>query len=178
LSEATSNVQRPKDKELVMCWMCDHPKATLADYADVVVQPMIDRFGWAVQSVERTGIHAPFSYTVGLTRRGLPELVITGRGAAASARVLNAAARRLQQQELPRPGELLEVQGRGFEVVELSHPEAHLFVAIGLYGEDAVTALQLVWADEQRRWPWERGHGGGRGGQPVLGPRARQVKVP
>jgi hypothetical protein len=92
--------------------------------------------------------------------------------------VLNDGARLLHQRELPQPEELLEVEGRALEVVALPHPETHLFIATGLYCEEAVTALQLVWADEQRRWPWERGHGGGRGGQPVLGPRARQVKVP
>jgi hypothetical protein len=142
-----------------MCWMCDNPEATFADYADDVVQPMIDRFGWAVQSVERTGMRAPFSYTVGLTRRDLP------------------AAQLLHERALPQPGEVLTVAGHGFEVVAVPHPEAHLFIATGLYGEGAVTALQLVWADAQQRWPWDRGHGGGRGGQPVLGPRARRLRA-
>jgi hypothetical protein len=160
-----------------MCWMCDNPEATFADYADDVVQPMIDRFGWAVQSVERTGMRAPFSYTVGLTRRDLPELVLTGQTPSSSAAVLNDAAQLLHERALPQPGEVLTVAGHGFEVVAVPHPEAHLFIATGLYGEGAVTALQLVWADAQQRWPWDRGHGGGRGGQPVLGPRARRLRA-
>ncbi len=146
-----------------MCWMCDRPDATFADYVDEVLQPMIDRFGWAIQAVGGSRVHAPFSYTVGLTRRGLPELVVTGKPPAEAAAVLNGLARRLRH--APLPGEL--VDGR-FEVVELPHPEAHLFVATGLYGEHAVRGRQLVWADEQGRWPWQPG---GRGGQPVLGPR-------
>jgi hypothetical protein len=159
-----------------MCWMCDHPGATFADYADDVVQPMIDRYGWAVQGVQRSALHAPFSYTVGLTLRGLPELVVTGRGAVASAIVLNDAARLLvDRAAAPEPGALLAVGGGQLEVVSLPHPEAHLFVATGLFGEDVVSALQLVWADAQQRWPWDARHGGGRGGQPVLGPRSRRA---
>jgi hypothetical protein len=59
-------------------------------------------------------------------------------------------------------------------VVALPHPEAHLLTAVELYGHE-VRALQLVRADDRGRWPWERGHRGGRGGQPVLGPRAGPV---
>jgi hypothetical protein len=140
-----------------MCWMCDNPEATFADYVDAVVQPVIDRCGWAVQSVGSTGLRAPLSYTVGLSRRGLPELVVTGLSVAASGAVLNAAARLLQHRDPPRPGDLLGVEGRCFEVVDVPHPEAHLFVATGLYGEADVEALQLVWADATQRW---RGSGG------------------
>ncbi|MGH3919481.1 MAG: DUF4262 domain-containing protein, partial [Pseudonocardiaceae bacterium] len=57
------------------------------------------------------------------------------------------------------------------EIVELPHPDAHLESAIALYGVE-IRALQLVRADDRGRWPWERGYRGGRGGQPVLGPRA------
>lgn len=155
-----------------MCWMCDRPEATFSDYVDEVLMPLIDAFGWAVQSVGGSRIHAPFSYTVGLTAFGLPELVMTGRRPAEAAGVLNAYAQHLRHSEVPDPGEVVEVQDRCFEVVALPHPDAHLFVATGLYGDSAVCALQLVWADERGRWPWEVGHRGGRGGQPVLGPRA------
>ena len=155
-----------------MCWMCDRPEATFADYVDEVLQPMIDRFGWAVQAVGGSRVHAPFSYTVGLTRRGLPELMMTGKQAVEAAQVLNDCARRLTHDRPPDPGELVQIHDRWFEVVGLPHPEAHLFVATGLYGEADVRALQLVWADERGRWPWQVGHRGGRGGQPVLGPRA------
>ena len=147
-----------------MCWMCDHPDATFADYADEVLQPIIDRCGWAVQGVGGSRIHAPFSYTVGLTLRGLPELVITGKKPVEAGRILNGIA----QRTLVGPGAGERVVG--FEVVVLPHPEAHLFVATGLFGERRVSAVQLVWADARGVWPWEVGH---RGVQPVLGPRAR-----
>jgi hypothetical protein len=157
--------------------MCDHPEATFADYVDELVQPMIDRCGWAVQAVGGSRLHAPFSYTVGLTLRGLPELVVTGKTPADAAGMLNAVATYVIEQQVPQPGETIGGCDSGlFEVVGLPHPEAHLFVATGLYGEAVVQALQLVWADDRGRWPWDVGHRGGRGGQPVLGPRGAQQR--
>jgi hypothetical protein len=58
------------------------------------------------------------------------------------------------------------------EFVELPHPDAHLHTAVQLYGP-AIRAVQAVWADDRGRWPSQRGFRGARGGQPVLGPRAR-----
>ena len=153
-----------------MCWMCERPEATFADYVEEVLQPMIDRFGWAVQAVGGSRVHAPFSYTVGLTARGLPELVVTGKQPVEAAAILNGFAGHVSRAVPPEPGDRVQLGTRWFEVVGLPHPEAHLFVATGLF--EGVQALQLVWPDERGQWPWQRGHRGGRGGQPVLGPRA------
>ena len=155
-----------------MCFMCDRPEATFGDYVEEVLRPVIDRFGWAVQAVGGTRVHVPFSYTVGLTLWGLPELVLTGKRPPDAAEVLNAYAFHLRHSEPPDPGRQVQVGERWFEVVGVPHPEAHLLVATGLFGEAEVTARQLVWHDERGRWPWDAGHRGGRGGQPVLGPRS------
>lgn len=75
-----------------MCWMCDHPEATAEEYLDEVYGIML-MHGWAVQHVECE--RRPFAYTVGLTRRGLPELVVTGLSPRRGQRLLNIAARGL-----------------------------------------------------------------------------------
>jgi hypothetical protein len=62
------------------------------------------------------------------------------------------------------------------EVVALPHPEAHLLFAGDVYGPD-LKAVQLVYADDSGIWPWSRGHRGGVGGQPVLGPRAERRRA-
>ena len=62
-----------------MCWICDHPGATERDYQDHL-RSLIALYGWAVQGVERDGIHPPWAYAVGLTPHRRPELVITGLG--------------------------------------------------------------------------------------------------
>ncbi len=149
-----------------MCWYCDNPEG---DYYGDVVRPKIARHGWMVQYVGPTGPRAPFAYTAGLTEQARPELVVTGLRDQRSAELLDAAARQLSGAPA-EPGQHLDVGGRDLEVVRVPEPAAHLFVAASLYGPD-LTALQLVYADERGTWPWSRGFRGGRGGQPVLGPR-------
>jgi hypothetical protein len=148
-----------------MCWLCDHPAATEADYRDHLAR-LIDEYGWAVQGVERDGPHPPWAYTVGLPRHGRPELVITGMDLNRATILLNSAATLTLEpgQQLTLPG------GLAAEVVRVVSPWAHLNLSAAMFGE-GVAALQLVHADERGRWPWERGYRGVRGGQPVLGVR-------
>lgn len=156
-----------------MCWQCDNPTKTTDDYLREVVLPAIDCHGWVVQAVEGGRRSAPFAYTVGLTEAGLPELLVTGLAAYRAVAVLDAAAFHwLHAEPTPGHGEHLDLRDICVELVDLPHPDAHLVVAVRLYGRQAVTAQQLVRADDRGRWPWERGHRAGRGGQPVLGPRA------
>ena len=86
-----------------MCWICDHPGATERDYQDHM-RRLIGAYGWAVQGVERDGIHPPWAYTVGLTPHRKPELVITGMGLARATQVLNGVAAHLLHAEAPEPG--------------------------------------------------------------------------
>jgi hypothetical protein len=124
-----------------------------------------------VQAVTGSPPYAEFAYTVGLTELDLPELVVTGLRADRAAGLLDQVAAHSLHAGPPPAGERLVVVERELEVVELPHPDAHLSVAVALYGE-GVRAVQLVWRDDDGRWPWECGHRGGRGGQPVLDPRS------
>jgi hypothetical protein len=143
---------------------------TYQDYLDHMRALMV-RHGWAVQQVEGDRIHPPYAYTLGLTDCGLPELVITGMALSRAARLLNRVAEHTIHAEPPAAGEQIPLVGGPLvEIVELPHPDAHLDTAVALFGR-TLRALQLVWADDRGRWPWERGFRGGRGGQPVLGPR-------
>ncbi len=154
-----------------MCWSCDHPGTTQLDYLDHL-RRLITRSGWAVQGVERDHIHPPWAYTVGLTPRGHPELVVTGRQLGKAAELLNHVAAHVLHDSALTPGEQLPMIGGPLvEIVELPQPDAHLESAVALYGP-RIRALQLVCADDRGHWPWDRGYRGGRGGQPVLGPRA------
>ena len=154
-----------------MCWTCDHPGTTQADFYDHMAG-LIQRCGWAVQAVERDRYRPPFAYTVGLTLYGEPELVVTGMAQRRAQRLLNGVAEHVLHACAPEPGEVVPLEGSStIEIVELPHPDAHLHTAVGMLGAEHLRALQLVWADDRGRWPWERGHRSGRGGQPVLGPR-------
>lgn len=155
------------DEEDDMCWTCDHPGTTQADFYDHMMG-LIDRYGWALQYVEPHRDRPPFAYTLGLTLLGRPELVATGLPDHRVGSLLNDAAATARRDGPPSPGERLLVAGWRVEVVELTVPDAHLHTAVGMFGPDTVRAVQLAWADGRGRWPWERGH---RGGQPVLGVR-------
>ena len=151
-----------------MCWMCDHPGSTKEDYLAEVRATMLEH-GWAVQFVEDDRV--PFAYTVGLTGRGLPELLVTGLPPQRAARLLNRVAQTAVGGDPPTAGAQFTVRaGPLVEVVEVEHPDAHMDCAVAFYGSK-LRALQLVWADARGRWPWARGFNDGRGGQPVLGVR-------
>lgn len=150
-----------------MCWLCDHPESTRDDYLNEI-RAKILRCGWAVQYVESDRM--PFAYTVGLTRDGLPELLMTGVAPRRAVRLLNSVAR--GEADPLIIGEQTTIpSGPVVEVVEVEHPDAHLYTAIEIFGPD-VRAWQLVWADRRGRWPWAAEFNGGRAVQPVLGARA------
>ncbi len=154
-----------------MCWQCDHPEATRSDYL-AHVRDCIESCGWAVQTVERSGPHPPWSYTVGLTEYELPELVVTGMGVTRAPDLLNDVAEHAVHAGPLRHGEQIPLDGGPqIEVVRVTEPSAHLLTAVEFYGA-GLQAVQLVHADDRGRWPWEVGYRGVRGGQPVLGVRA------
>ncbi len=84
-----------------MCWMCDHPGATRQDYLDHL-RSIIGRVGWVVQTVEGDRVRAPYAYTVGLTARGKPELLVTGMAAYRAVKLLNEFAVHMLHWEFAR----------------------------------------------------------------------------
>ena len=153
-----------------MCWQCDNPDRTLDDYLDVL-REIIDGHQWAVQFIENED--RPFAYTVGLTDLGLPELLITGLPPRTSLRLLNSVAHDMVDDgTILRPAMHIDFQSEFLlEVVTVDHPDVHLRCAVAICGPE-VRALQLVWTDDFRRWPWDRGWSHGRRRQPVFGVRS------
>lgn len=132
--------------------------------------------GWLVQYVEHH--RAPYAYTIGLTRRGLPELLVTGVSPYHATWVLNTIARRaLAGKELVPGRQIWLPAGARLELVEVTTPDAHMDMAVAVEGP-GLRAIQLVWADDRRRWPWAADFDGGGLIQPVLGTRAIQPGTP
>ncbi|MFC5061086.1 DUF4262 domain-containing protein [Actinomycetospora atypica] len=138
------------------------------------MEALVERYGWAIQHVWPDAVHSRWAYTVGLTRYGLPELVVTGMEQEAAHELLNDTAHGgACHDDRTVPGQRYSLDdGRRIEVVELSHPDVHLGTAVALHPGRVVRAHQLVWADDCGRWPWSRRFCGPQGAQPVLGPRA------
>lgn len=152
-----------------MCWQCDNPHGTTDEYLDMLRGVIADH-GWAVQYDEHYS--RPFMYTVGLTDRGLHELLMTGMQPQRSARILNSIAHQIVDDGMIlQPAVHIDYQSEFlFEVVEVDHPDVHLSLAVRLC-EPPIRAFQLVWTDDRRHWPWDRGWSHGRRRQPVLGVR-------
>lgn len=149
-----------------MCWKCDHPDATVQEWLEVI-HATVEKHGWAVQFVESD--HAPYAYTVGLHERGLPELLVTGTQPQPAVRVLNSVAEYLVKGGRPVPGERILIGGELLlDVVQVEHPDAHMNIAVALYGSE-LKALQLVWPDERGHRPWCAEFDNGEVRQPVLG---------
>jgi hypothetical protein len=153
-----------------MCWKCENPDGADEVYLDELREMMGDDPGWQVQFVEHD--RRPLAYTVGLHNRGLPELLITGLNAHVSNRVLKSIGHMIVDDgTYLAPAMHIDYQDRFLmEVVEVDHPDVHLKYAVRICGRE-VRALQLVWADDRGRWPWEAGWGNGRHRQPVFGVR-------
>jgi hypothetical protein len=155
-----------------MCWLCDHPNATRADYADVLRAKMLKN-GWALQYVESQP--TPWAYTIGLHDWGRPELLVTGVSPPRAVRLLNAVTRDALRGLTLEPGRQIQVaDGPLVEVVEVDHPDVHMGWAVAIAGSP-IRALQLVWADGRGRWPWSPQFCDGRRRQPVFGLRTQNA---
>lgn len=162
----------PQESEKPMCWRCDNPEATEADYFRLI-RKLIDRDGWFIQGVEKTRARPAFTYTVGLTLHGHPELLVTGMPSRRATQFLNDQAHALLHHAAPpfKPGDShLWPDDLLIEVVAVAQPSVHLVMAHGMFGP-GIRAVQLVYADDRGRWPWQVGF---RGNQAVLGPRNAQ----
>ncbi len=153
-----------------MCWQCD-TGGSFPDYLEYM-RERVATHGWAVVGVEGDGVHPPFAYTVGLTPRDRPELVVTGIDPRPATQLLNDAAEYVLDTAVPVPGETMRIgDGPLMEIVKVAEPTAHLLVAMEFYGS-LIRGLQLVHADANGHWPWCPEYHAGPGGQPVLGIRA------
>ncbi len=153
----------------IVCWRCDHPGATTEEYLTYLAETL-ERDRWVVQYV--VSEHQPSAYTVGLHGLGLPELLVTGLPEKISVQLLDSAAHEMAYHDTRlEPGMQIEFEGElVLEVVEVDHPDVHLKIADQFY-RCAFDALQLVWTDDERHWPWDRGWSNGRRQQPVFGVR-------
>ncbi|MDT9595380.1 DUF4262 domain-containing protein [Nocardioides zeae] len=104
----------------------------------------------------------PYTYTVGLSARHHPELVVTGADLRTAGAMLGDMVDRVARRKLAVRQSAVAVKawtGRPLAVLELAEPERWVPVADRLHGRGVggppVRAFQLVPVDEQGRWPWD-----------------------
>ena len=101
-------------------------------------------------------------YTVGLTGHGHPELIVFGLPPDICRPALRAVAADLVAgRRTLAAGQTADdvLDGHRVLLVAVTEPDRHLPAAAQRYAGEgaAVRALQIVWPDRYRRWPWETG---------------------
>jgi hypothetical protein len=124
---------------------------------------MVSRSGWALQGVFGDTVESVFTYTVGLTEAGLPELWLGSLDPRQAGAVLNGLAvmhlAAAADGGLP-VGEPVDCE---FSVrFRLRGPvqarAGETFAAFQMYGEEAVSLLQVLWPDAAGKYPDEWGY--------------------
>ncbi len=134
----------------------------------------IDQYGWAVRHVG-AGKEANFSYTIGLTAMGHPEIVMEGLPFDVAQVFLNLIGGEVKDGTRFSAGNITR------EFTEPPAPIAFISVvdttkltaAKQVFGK--VEALQAIWCDSTGRLPWEPGYRNPADAQPLLGPVPHRV---
>ncbi|MEU3117189.1 DUF4262 domain-containing protein [Micromonospora chalcea] len=138
---------------------------------------IIDTIGWAVTYVlptnDGTVPTAPFAYTVGLTAHDHPELITAGLPPEVAHSLLNDLARRAYDQaERFTHGQRVDDLIAGYDAIIIDGPPTDELLpglAISRYGRDRIRLQQMVWPDQQGRFPWDHGYCFDPRTQPLIG---------
>lgn len=124
-------------------------------------QDNIDKYGFSTFSVFADEDFPTFSYTVGLTGHGLPELVIVGIPPRDAQHILLEAAQRQVDRAAFVIGERIAEIFPGFSVLsgDVSPQWARRLCNLAqVIADGPVRALQLIWPDEKGLFPGEQGY--------------------
>lgn len=126
---------------------------------------LIETHGWAVQGVFGTEHTPSFSYTIGLSKLGLPEILAIGLPIDVAQSVLNNAASRLKAKEISiKPQDPIEELANLPLAFRQDTPSKSLrWLSKGAtrwtteHGGPPPSVIQLVYPDERGRFPWDPG---------------------
>lgn len=126
------------------------------------LRAVVDRYGHAVRCVmdDDEGEDRVVAYTVGLSARDHPELMLTGLPSSSAIWLLNQLGGRVHAGEVLRAGSVLdagEADDEPHPVVLFEAEDDHeLGVVEMLYGDRPT--LQVIWTDSTGRFPWHPGY--------------------
>ena len=127
-----------------MCWQCETRDDDIAEHLDEI-RDAVREHGWVIKCVDDT--KRPYAYTTGLHQFGWPELIATGVTTERALVLLDHFVGEVKTGGPLRPGAHLDFLGvAAIEIVEVDQPDAHLGLAVALFGTD-IRAVQLVWTD-------------------------------
>ncbi|MGI6797038.1 DUF4262 domain-containing protein [Gordonia sihwensis] len=125
---------------------------------------------WSVTGVLGDAANPPLTYTTGLTAHGRPELVMTGLPPDLAGILLDHAARAVVADPGFGPGSDVPARLRRpvrFRAIDVIDAGALRLTRV-VYGA-RFDAIQLVWPDDDGRYPWQSGYSIPARVQPLLG---------
>ena len=131
--------------------------------------------GWHVIKVMESDEAPEFAYSIGLTESfEHPELIILGLPLDVAHSALNTAGETIRAGAGYAPGACSDaflVDRRcTFRPFPSAESSKYLGRAIWFYGDRAFATLQLIWSDENARWPWDSAANPSmREAQPIIG---------
>lgn len=133
----------------------------------------IEEHGWAVRHVmaePAEGGDVEFSYTIGLTAMGHPEVIMMGMPSEHALTFLNMLGDEVRRGVRFHHGDVTgEFTSDDAPVVLLRAEDVERLTAVAeVYGR--VEALQMVWPDSTGRLPWQSGYRNPPETQPLLAP--------
>lgn len=126
-------------------------------YLDAM-EKLIEEHGWAVQGVSGSGPD-DYCYTVGLSSRDLPELIICGLPFQTAATILNDTATLMVAGQPLAHGDHAPLGG-GYEMTAVDVDEVYLtmLTMAKAFSDKPIRALQLVWPSAEHLYPWDAGY--------------------
>lgn len=143
-------------------------------YTDQELAADVEQHKWVVLKIGTPG-GDEYGYSVGLTRSfGHPELVVTGLDDDTMQELINEVGEAIEAGEAFHDGDVSPEFLEGYDVTFRAVPPAlratHFAHADRFYAGRDFALLQIIYPDDQRRWPWDAGVAADfRKGQPVLG---------
>ena len=143
------------------------------DHMDEIIQ----EYGWAVQGVAGKDISDTYAYTVGLSIKDLPELVIRGLDIRVATVILNDVATAMVRGQSVRHGSTVAVgDGYSLTAVEVDDEHLHTLALAEAISVSRIRALQLVWPDAAHRLPWDPGFDTTWSSVPLLSSKVPPIK--
>jgi hypothetical protein len=138
----------------------------MREQIDNQIRERIAKHGWThigVFNTEETPADEfgpPFTYSVGLTERGMPEIVILGLPPKMAMGLINDTVHMWTEEGVSAFN--VPVQGilKGMPVMYLEvepEKESWYFSATRRFYGDRVKPVQMIWPDEDGRFPWQEG---------------------
>ena len=134
------------------------------DGMEDVVRENVERYACHVMSVSATNDGWGFAYSIGLSRTyRQPELICFGLSEDVTHWMINEMRDRMADgqtfEDRQRVSGLIEGYECELRKVRLERYPEFFGYALWFYDGDGFDALQIVWPDKARRYPWDKGYG-------------------